>query len=118
MSNISLEPLLNRQQRVIGSGYAEKVVVEGVGGTTTNRVLAMSNNAATSDSPTADCVEIHYSNNTGTTVRYGGSGVTSTTGGKMQDGTTMVFKAPRSGFTIYFLQASGGSVNLDVVEFF
>jgi hypothetical protein len=82
-SDISLEPLLNRKQRIIGtSKYADQVVVEGVGGSTTDREVLLGDNVVVSDTPTADVSEVHYVNTSGKNIRYGGSSITATTGGK------------------------------------
>jgi hypothetical protein len=118
-SDISLEPLLNRKQRIIGtSKYADQVVVEGVGGSTTDRVVLLGDNAVVSDTPTADVSEVHYVNTSGKNIRYGGSGVTATTGGILYNGSTLVFKSPQSNLIVNFIQNSGGPINLYVVEFY
>lgn len=119
ITDISIEPLANRKQRLLDCGkYVDQVIVEGAGGTVTNRQVTLADNVATSDSPSADVTEIHYSNQTGQDIRYGGSGVTASTGGMFYNGTTMAFKNPQSDLAIYFIQNSGSPVNLDVVEFY
>lgn len=118
-SDISLEPLLNRKQRVIGTNkYADQVVVEGSGNDTTNRTITLADNTVVPDSPTADATEIHYVNTSGKSIRYGGSGVTATTGGILYSGSTLVMKYPQSNLVINFIQNSGGAISLYVVEFY
>lgn len=118
MSNISLEPLLNRQQVALGSTYVMQTVVTGPGSTTTSRQVTLTDGVAVSDTPSNGVTELQYCNQTGQNVRYGGTGIDASTGGMLYNGSTLVIKSPRSNFAIYFYQNSGGNLNLDVVEFY
>lgn len=90
-----------------------------VGGTTTNRVVSIVNGVATDVSPTDGTVrEIHIINDTGQTLRYGGSSVDGSSGGYLYDKSTMVFKNPDSDFVLYFFQNSGADKDLDIVEMY
>jgi len=89
-----------------------------IGGNTTNRVVSLTDATAVAVTPTADTRELHIFNDTGQTLRYGGSGVTQTSGGILFNQGTIVFKNPDSDFSVWFIQSSGGAIDLDVIEFF
>lgn len=104
ITDISLEPLLN--SRIKGR----------IAGTVTNREVAVDAITAVSITPTAGCVEMHIFNALGVTVRYGGVGLTTSTGGKIFAQGTMALN-PTTTFVIYVMSESS-SGNLQVVEFY
>ena len=105
MSNISLEPLLN--QRIKGR----------LSGVTSNRQVTLNSAAAVRITPTSGCVEMHLFNEIGVSIRYGGSGVLVTTGGKIFTQGTLALN-PTDTFEIYLIPESGGAASLEIVEFF
>lgn len=106
MSDKSSEQLLNIS------------TVQSPGAPTTNRVVSLAATDSTSITPTSDCIEMHIYNDTGEILRYGGSGVDGSSGGRMVPTSTMVIKTPRPGFAIYFYNPDGSAKDLDIVEFF
>jgi hypothetical protein len=108
MSDISLEPLLNGR------------MVKGPAGPTTQRQVSLTADTPAEITPTSGCTAMHIFNNTAETIHYGGSTVSasSPTGVKLFNQGTLVINAPKSNFSIYFVQTGGGAVNLDIVEFF
>lgn len=103
--DISLEPLLN--QRIKGR----------LSGPATNRQVTINSAASVELTPTAGCKEMHIFNESGVTLRYGGSGVTTSTGGKLFNQGTMALN-PTDDFSVFIIPESGGPFDLEIVEFF
>ena len=103
-TDISIEPLLN--QRVKGR----------LSGNSSNRQVALNSSGAVQITPTSGCVEMHIYNNLGVSVRYGGSGVTTTSGGILFNQATLALN-PTNSFSFYMIPVSS-SGNIDIVEFF
>lgn len=80
--------------------------------------MTLNNNTATKVEPTSGATEIHFVNDMSTNARYGGTGVTASSGGLFFNQSTLIIKNPSSDFDIYFIQNSGSAKTLDVVEFF
>lgn len=89
-----------------------------VGGVTQNREVTLADDTAVKIEPTSGATEMHLINDMSTKARYGGTGVTDTSGGILFNQAILIIKNPSSDFDIYFIQKSGESKTLDVVEFF
>jgi hypothetical protein len=105
-THISLEPLFNNR------------MIKGPAGTSTDSQLAMADSTPVPFTPSSGVSSIHFFNNTGGTVNYGGASVSDTTGVKIFNQGALVIDSPSDDFQIYFYQTSGGPTNLDYVEFF
>lgn len=103
--DISIEPLLNLRTR------------GRVSGVTTNRQVTLTDGVATQITPTSGCKEMHIFNPLNVDIRYGGSGVTTSTGGKIFPQGNMAI-SPTNDFSFYLIQTGGSSDAIDVVEFF
>ena len=93
-------------------------MVKGPKGTTTDTVLTCTNNSPKVLAVPTDVSAIHIFNDTSATFRYGGASVTTGTGGKLFPQSTMVMNSPFSDFELFFIQNSGGDLDLDIVNFF
>ena len=85
-------------------------------GPTSNRQVTLNSAAAVEITPTAGVNEMHIFNGLSVTVRYGGSGVTTSTGGKIFPEGTFAIKV-NSNTSIYLIPESGGAASIDIVEF-
>ena len=103
--DISIEPLLN--QRTKGR----------VSGITTNRQITLTDGVVITLTPTSGCKELHIFNGLDVTVRYGGSGVTTATGGKIFSQGSMAI-TPTNDFQLSLIQTGGSTTALDIIEFY
>lgn len=85
-------------------------------GTCSNRQVTLNSAAAVEITPTAGTRVMHISNNLTVVVRYGGSGVTTSTGGKIYNGASFAF-AVTSTSSIYLIPETGGAQSIDIIEF-
>lgn len=105
-THVSIETLLNDR------------IVKGPAGRATDRQVSLAADTAVRVTPTAFASAMHIFNNTGETIYYGGSSIDNTKGVKFYNQSTLVINSPGSDFEIYFYQAGGAAVNLDIVEFY
>lgn len=85
-------------------------------GAASNRQVTINPAAAVEITPTAGAKELHIFNDTGVGVRYGGSGVTTSTGGKIFNNGSLALRV-NSSTSLYLIPESGGDVNIEIVEF-
>jgi len=104
-TDISVEALLNSR------------MVKSPAGTTTDRQVTLTDATVIEVTPTSGISAMHIFNNTGSTINYGGSGVTASTGVRLYNQSTLVMQNPADDFILHFFQNSGGDLTLDIVEF-
>jgi len=121
-NEVTRELLANNTKRAIHVVNLDKngnhaVPGGSVAGVTINREVTLANNTAVKIEPTSGASEMHLVNDMATNARYGGTGVTASSGGILFNQSTLIIKNPSSDFDIYFIQNSGESKTFDVVEF-